>query len=230
MAAEELYARTFSGAAQRGNANYDVVKCEFALPDPPCEEVPLSMGLHLDHLFNDFINADKTETVFHRGYGAGWSFVRWAADTSPEEEPDFFSSLVSNAGQYPGENLARLLRRPLPDLVVDWLVAFATDDYPGFSPAREVHSLESWDLRHIYNTLYQAGLAPFNVQQYPLSIRENPGFGAFRIDVPQLPSAAGSFVKLSGAQSSTQLVWLTSPNNRPLRDDTGLRLTVVRLR
>ena len=230
MVAAELYARTFSSAGQRGNVKYaSALRCEieYDAADPRCGDWPRSMSQHFGWL-NYYLFNNEQESVFTQGYGGGWSLVRWAADLSQDTEPEFFAALVQNRSAIGAANLSGVLGREFPDLIVDWLIASAVDDYyDGFHPATTEHSLQGWDMRDIYRHLHDARVEGYQWREYPLAPREKQ-FGAFRFRVNNLRSATASFLRLHGTQVATQMLWIND-GTRPLPDDTGLRLAVARI-
>jgi hypothetical protein len=233
MAAEELYARTFSGAVQRGNTMYATsVRCEYHQDDDPqCAGRPYTMPVHFNALHDYYRNIEGSPVVGGgwTTYGSAWSLVRWTADQSALPETDFFRATTQTVSEYGSANLAARIGRRFDDLFVDWAIASALDDYPGITPAQSVHSLASWNTRDVYLGLYNDP----NTPQYPVTFPLTPrslAFGTFSVTVPSLPVTTASHFEISGTQSATQLVSITDGSGGGLPDDTELRLSVARVK
>lgn len=221
MMAEELYARAHYGYAQGNNVGFEEsVFCE-RRPDPSrhpqqCWSKPLVM---LNHFFYVYQYLESIEALTPLGetsdsdgtyYGSGWAFVRWLTDHYGASEGGFLKSLVPTSVQSGAQNVAARAGRPFPELLVDFVLAMALDDRPGFTPADPVHSMPSWDLRDIYERLSNDGWTGTNPfpSEFPLSPRALT-FGTFDVHIPALKGGSAVVFEVSGTGAERQLLQLT---------------------
>lgn len=218
MLAEELWARGVFGYGQRANVNYaSSIYCEVR-PNPnpgypQCQPMkPLSM---LDHFFflYDFLENPESRSAIgpvadddFSFYGSGWMFLRWLVDNYATSEAAFLNALNKEM-TFPGtENIETRTSRTLGELLSDFALALALDDYPGFTPKDAKHSIASWNTRNIF-----AGLnTDFSSQGFfgkaaPLRIR-GASLGRFLIDVSSVTGGGFSIFEVSGTSSNKQLL------------------------
>ncbi|MBV9879574.1 MAG: hypothetical protein JO180_03720 [Gemmatirosa sp.] len=207
--AEELYARTFSGATWKGNASYAAtVGCELTR----CDARPLGVYKHFEALADYYARIDSLTPLGRVSpfdgtfYGSGWLLVRWAADQFAADEPSFFRALTTEVTATGLTNLVRRTGRPAPDMLADWSLAMAVDDRPGFTPKTPELAIPSWNTRDVFR-----GLNAYNPFQFrspfPLLVRQ-AAFGDFTADVPLLRSWTAAFVEVAGPSGSRQLLSL----------------------
>lgn len=231
MIAQELLARAYSGAAQLGNAEFDsAVVCEYSPDARPCHKTPQTMSTAFGLLYA-YLREPHTWSPLQQGwktYGSGWSMVRWAADLAPMTEPEFLNDLTRELNVYGAENLAARMRLPFPELLVDWYAATVLDDHvPGFIPSRIEHSMQSWNTRDVFRRLYELPETEQFPDEFPLRPARR-GFGRLEASLHALPSGSAHFTEITGVQSATQMLELTSHSGSPLRDD-AVRMLIVRL-
>jgi hypothetical protein len=221
-AAEELYARTFSGAAWKGNAAWaPTVGCEVAA----CDARPLTMYKHFSVLADFYARVDSLTPLGPVSrfdgtyYASGWLLVRWAADHFAADESAFFRALTTEVTATGIANLVRRAGRPAPQLVADWALALAVDDRPGFTPRDATLAIPSWHTRDVFRGLnaYSAFQFP---RPFPLLVRAASA-GDFAADVPLLRSFTAAYIEISGVSAGAQLLSVEGP--------AGLVLAIVRI-
>jgi hypothetical protein len=175
MQAEEIYRRTSSGVLWKGNAGageagpladdhffylrqfYTCPEAQSPLYDPDTAPSDSARPCPAEHSGAPPRGSYSTDSF----YGSGWLLVRWTADHfSPRGEEDFFKRLVQDSVESGAANLAKQAGRPFDFLVVNWLLAAALDDRPGFTPHSPLHTVPSWNTRAVLTT---AGRFPLRV-------------------------------------------------------------------
>lgn len=217
MMAEELWARTIFGYAPKTNVDYaSSVYCEVRpTPNakwPQCQPTkPLSMFDHFIFLYDYVSKPDALSAIGRVSssdftfYGSGWMFLRWIIDTYAASESGFLKS-ITNETALPGTDaIEARTGRPLSELLSDFALALALDDYPGFAPKDPKHALTSWNTRDIF-----AGMSgDFSSQGFftnpnPLKTARN-SFGRFVLDVANVPGGGFSVTEVSGIPTAKQL-------------------------
>jgi hypothetical protein len=224
---EELYSRTFSNVTWKSNAPYSTsVGCERT----GCDDRPIMMRKHFEALASYYANTETfTPMGAARGgdfsfYASGWSLVRWAADHYASDEGAFLRELVGG-GATGIENLAARTGRSSSEMLADWSLAMALDDYPGFTASRTQLSMPSWNTRDVFR-----GLNTANPSAYPFAFplfRHVSSFGDFAHDVPQLRAFSAAYFEISGTPRGSQLVELRSLSGGP--PSPSLRIAIVRI-
>ncbi|HEV2148213.1 MAG TPA: hypothetical protein VGR37_12485 [Longimicrobiaceae bacterium] len=221
MQAEEIFARRFSGARWKGNANFDEsLACYFWPEKPDCQARPQGVGSHFDFIWDFYLQPETRSPLrdldqsaediapencmadepYRRSgapftadlsfFGSGWSLLRWAADHFGGDEKAFFRKLTQEHCLSSTRNLEIQTGRRFADLVVDWLVATALDDRPGFTPRDPLHTIPSWNTYEILSRLTPEGMFPLRVTRVDARPFEEPfvvrGASArfFEIEVP----------------------------------------------
>ncbi|MDF1502495.1 hypothetical protein, partial [Roseisolibacter sp. H3M3-2] len=226
---EELYARTFSGAAWRGNAGFaSTVGCELAL----CDERPYAMAKHWTrmHLYyrsvdalSPLVGSNDINATF---YSSAWSLLRWALDHyAGGDEAGFLRALTLEPTLYGVANLAARTGRPPAEMLAEWGQAMFLDDAPGFAPLRAQLGFPSWNARDLLR-----GLSAFSPGSYPgafpLAVRQAP-FGDFLSQDMLLRGWSTAYFELSGTMRAPQLLELRAPNGGPA--PATMRMAIVRL-
>lgn len=238
MLAEELWARTVFGYGANGNVGYQQsLYCEWRPANsgaPQCADKPLSMADHFV-LFHDYLTSIEQRSPFGSigagdatYYGSGWAFLRWVTDHySNGDEAGFLRGLTQSTFRG-GANLESRTGKLLGDLLADWTVALATDDRPGFNPARVQHTIRGWNLRDIFNGLAIDGqqLCGGCFSAEPLAKRNVP-FGNFTGSVPALRGGSSAVFELSGNDAARQLLELRGPAGAT--PSSALRMSIVRI-
>src|SRR4051812_47043883 len=65
-------------------------------------------------------------------YGSGWAFLRWAIDTYATTEPAFLTAMTRDVSHWGIGNIENITGRSFPQLLSEFSLAIALDDYPGF--------------------------------------------------------------------------------------------------
>jgi hypothetical protein len=156
--AEELFARTFYAAAQRGDATYDAtLRCEAREAGLPagCSDVPRVMRSHLEGLY-EFLDAptlrsplggsDPADASF---YGSAWALTRWALDQSAQSEAALLAALTTS-GQSGVANLEARIGLPWDVVVSLWALAMLSDGMAGLTPSSPQLEFPSWDLTDLF--------------------------------------------------------------------------------
>ena len=213
MLAEEIWARSIYGYQQRGNVDYaSSLFCERrTATNPTCAGKPIGVFDHFAWLF-DYMSTNETKTPFGSVnaqdgsiYGSGWAFLRWVIDQYTTSEAAFLSAVTSDATRVGVDNVANKLSTvPFTQLLEEWALAMALDDYPGFTPANTKYSFPSWNMRNIYSVLNTETPSYFN-RAYPLAVR-NVNFGKFAVDVGVLQAGTMSVFEISGTAGPSQMI------------------------
>lgn len=210
--AEELWSRGPYGSAWKGNTAYATsLYCDVRQALAECADRPFVMLGHFTLLY-DYLASVETLTPLGRSgagdysyYGSAWAFVRWVIDQHAASDAAFLKPLVQ--GTATGlENVALQTGRPFAELIGDWSLAMAVDDYPNVSVARRELAFPSWQTRDIFESMsrdYQGFPRAVPLATRPVT------FGSFSGDVTLRGGTAAIF-ELSGTQTATQLLELRS--------------------
>jgi hypothetical protein len=219
MLAEELWARTQYGYQAKANVNYaSSVGCEVR-PNGSTNPTYGNCGLNkplamFDHfiLFYDYQSNVEGFTPIGAAnsgdftyYGSGWSFLRWVLDTYGVSEAALLTALTREYNLPGVRNIEERTGRTFTDLINDWAIAVALDDYPNFTPLAARHQLVSWNSRDIF-----AGMSTdfsnqgFFTRPAPLQVRP-ASFGKFAIDVSSVRGGSMAVFEVTGAQSNQQM-------------------------
>ncbi|MEX1184875.1 MAG: hypothetical protein WEF86_16835, partial [Gemmatimonadota bacterium] len=226
--AGELLGRWYNGAKWRGNEILDGdIRCEL-WGGPVCGTRPITMGFTLASLYGVIgdmpARSPLGPTTPGDGsfYDTGWSLVRWTTDHHATSEHEFLTRLSSASGSGL-QRLAVVAGRATADLLAEWTLALALDDYPDvmFSNAR-VH-LPSWNLRGIYGRYSQAYPWLFDDMPYPLGVTEWSR-GAIEASM-SLHGGSAAFFGLTTTGAGVQSIALDESMS-----PGGFRLAIVRLR
>jgi uncharacterized protein YjdB len=222
MHAEELWGRTVFGNTFKGNAGYDqTLHCELRPTFAECADKPVIMLDHFARLY-DYLDdpehlspyltnrADDEGATF---YGSTWWLVRWAIDQyASSSDAGFLRALTQEPTLTGIANLAARTGRTWPQLLADWTVMNALDDYPGFTPARAQLAEPSWNARDIFSKLNR-DVPQFFAKPYPLTPRAF-SFGNFTA-APEgtgisVRAGSAAYFELSGTQAGKQFLDLQS--------------------
>ena len=231
MVAEELWARTVYGYAQRSNATYRAsLYCEVrpsGWPECGPDVKPRAMFDHFGFLYEYQLEIERrtplgqTDSDDFSWYGSSWSLLRHAIDHSGVAEDVFLKTLTQEVSIHGVQNLQARSGIAFPDLVTDWTLTLALDDRPGFTASRPQLTQPSWNLNNIFAGLF-ADFGNQGILQNPMAVRNVP-FGNFAVNVAALRGGTMAVFEITGTQSGRQMLELrtTTPGN--------LRLTFVRL-
>ena len=242
--AEELYARTFYGTAQKGNVTYQQsLFCDIRYTSaslPQCLNRPVLMLRHFDNLYSYATNSEvltplgrpfSSDPTF---YGTAWSVERWANDQFGTSEAQFFKDFTTSSTTGP-QNIESRTGRPWEESMGEWSLAMYLGRRAGFTSLNNARLVfPSYNLTDMYAGMC-ADLGPCtttsNPQQlYPSASPYSPRlavFGNFSTTIPSLVGGGVSYFEISGPQTAKQLI--------ELRAFTGgdpastVRLAIVRL-
>jgi hypothetical protein len=94
--------------------------------------------------------------------------------------------------------------RPFAEMLADWSLAMAADDYPGMTPARRELSFPSWQTRDIFAAMNR----DYTGFPNPVPLATRPvRFGSFT-GALSLRGGTAAVFELSGTQAATQLLEL----------------------
>ena len=229
MHAEELWSRAVYGSTWKGNTTYDAsLYCDVRQTRPECADSPYVMLSHFS-LFHDYLASVETLTPLGRStpgdytfYGSAWAFLRWVIDHHSASDAAFLKPLTQSMTTGL-ENITGRANTPFAELLADWSLAMAVDDYPGLVTTRSELSFPSWQTRDIFLAMsrdYEGFSRPV-----PLATRLTQ-FGSFTGSVALRGGTAAIF-ELSGSQLATQLLELrTSANVAP---PSNMRMAIVRV-
>ena len=227
--AEELYARTMSGARWRGNSLFaPTVGCE----QLRCDDRPLAMSKHWEvlHLFysrvgtlSPLFGSNDQRATF---YASGWSLLRWALDHyGGTDEAAFLRALTLEPTLTGVANLAARTGRPPAEMLADWGLSMYVDDAPGLTPARAQLTQPSWNTRDLLRGLNASNPTTYP-GAFPLAVRPLT-FGTFLESGLQLRGWSTAFFELSGPSAAPQLLELGADGGGPL--PATLRMAIVRV-
>ncbi len=229
MHAEELWSRAVYGSAWKGNTTYETsLYCDVRQTRPECADSPYVMLSHFS-LFYDYLASVETLTPFGRStpgdytfYGSAWAFLRWVIDHHSESDAAFLKPLTQSA-TVGIENITLRASTPFAELLADWSLAMAVDDYPGLLTSRPELSFPSWQTRDIFLAMsrdYEGFTRPV-----PLATRPTQ-FGSFT-GALALRGGTAAIFELSGVQLATQLLELRTAAG--VAPPTNMRMAIVRV-
>jgi hypothetical protein len=236
---EELWARAVFGYSQNSNVGYAAsAYCEVrptwsecAGSNPPYSAKPYVMMKHFGTLYGYYGAVERLSPLGSTGpgdfsfYSSGWSLIRWAIDHHGGSEAVFLRALTQERTLSGVRNLEARTGRTFPEMLGDWSLAHAVDDYPGFVPARSQLSHPSWNTREIFETLSGEFPAVFP-RAFPLATRPVT-FGTFAVDVPALRAGSAAIFELSGVQRGKQLLEVRGAEGSA--PAATLRIAIVRI-
>lgn len=158
-------------------------------------------------------------------YGGGWGFLRWVIDTYATSEPAFLTAMTRDIANVGVANIENLTGKPFSQLLSEYSLALALDDYPGFTPIDPKYSFPSWNLRSIFAGM-SADFPTIYSNPTPLKVRSS-GFGKFNVDVGGVRGGGFSVLQLSGTQANRQLLEFKGANGGTFPAE--LRVNIVRI-
>lgn len=237
MMAEELWARTVFGYAQRGNVTYrNSVHCEVRPQGfPECGPVtmPRSMFDHFLLLHDYEVDIEKLSPLGQVGsddftwYGSGWAFLRWAIDQASGSESAFLTDITQEPVSRGIDNMVARTGRSFADLITDFTLSLALDDRAGFTAPRPQLTMPSWNVPDIFlglSTDFPASSGGFFAT--PM-VQHTVTFGSFNVNIDRLQGGSMAVFELSGAQAGRQLLEFKGAVGGAL--PPALRVTIVRL-
>jgi hypothetical protein len=230
MHAEELWSRGTYGSVWKGNTTYrSSIYCDARQTTAECADRPYVMMNHFSLLY-DYLASVETLTPLGRAtatdysfYGSAWAFVRWVIDQHAASDAAFLKPLTQEGTLTGLANISARVDRPFGELLGDWSLAMAVDDYPNLTVLRQQLTFPSWQTRDIFLALNRD--FPGFPRSVPLATRLVP-YGTFAIDVTVRGGTAAIF-ELSGVQTSTQLLELRTSTGGPPPDN--MRIAIVRV-
>ena len=229
MHAEELWSRASYGSVWKGNTTYATsLYCDVRQARPECADRPYVMLSHFSLLYDYLASVETLSPLGSTGsgdysyYGSAWAFVRWIIDHHAASDASFLKPLTQ--GTAVGlENVAQRTSRTFGELIGDWSLAMAVDDYPNVVVARPELSFPSWQTRDIFAAMNRdyAGFP----RPVPLATRPVQ-FGAFTGDVTLRGGTAALF-ELSGTQLNSQLLELRTAAGGP--PPANMRIAIIRV-
>lgn len=204
--AQELLSRvTFSQTAKR-NVDYAVT---LAKEVRPSSGLPMNMFNAFAWLYQYVSDPESLSLVGSAGsgdvtfYGSGWAFLRWAIDTYGTTEPAFLTAMTRAISHFGVANIENITGKSFQQLLSEFSLALALDDYPGFTGADAKYSFPSWNL-HIFAGM-SADFPKTFTNPAPLKVRSN-GFGKFSVDVSGVRGGGFSVLEVSGTRANKQLL------------------------
>ena len=230
MHAEELWSRGSYGSVWKGNTDYrSSIYCDVRQTLAECADRPYVMLSHFS-LWYDYLASVETLTPFGRTadndysfYGSAWAFVRWVIDQHAPNDASFLKPLTQEGSLTGLANVTARAGRSFAEMLAEWSLAMAVDDYPGLTSVRPQLTFPSWQTRDIFLALNR------DFQGFPRSVplaTRMVQFGAFGTDVSIRGGTAAIF-ELSGVQTAPQLLELrTSTGGAP---PENIRIAIVRV-
>ena len=240
MLAEELWARTQFNYQGKTNVMYSAsVGCEMrpnGSTNPlytNCVGKPISMFDHFYWLNSYLTNTEGFTPLgpVNSGdatyYGSGWHFLRWVVDTYAPSESAFLTAMTREINLAGTRNLEDRTGRSFVDLVNEWSIAVATDDYPGFTAQNPKHRFPSWNTRDIYNGL-NADFKNQGLFTRPVPLQIRPAsFGKFTIDVSSVRGGSMSVFEITGTQANQQMFEFNGLSGASFPAD--MRVNIIRV-
>ena len=230
MHAEEIWSRLPYGSQWKGNTTYrNSIYCDLRQTIAECADAPLVMFSHFAHVYDYMEAVENLSPLGQTGegdftfYGSAWSFVRWVIDQHAASDASFLKPLTQERTLTGVANITARTGKTFAELLGDWTLAMAVDDYSGFAPLRPELTFPSWHTRDIF-LAFNRDFSGFP-RSFPLVMRPVQ-FGTFAVDVTMRGGTAALF-ELTGSQSATQLLELrTSGGGAP---PDNLRIAIVRV-
>lgn len=230
--AEELFARSVFGHAWKGNTTFaQGLGCVADVNNPACGDSPWGVLPAMLDLW-DYLDEIETRTPLGAPpgsndgsfYGSGWGFVRWAVDHYATDEAAFLRALTQERSLAGVANLGARTGRPFAEMLADYMIALATDDRPGFSPARAQLRMPSWNLPDVFEGISET-FTGFP-RPHPLEPRAIT-FGNFDVSVSSLRAGTASIFELSGTQAGPQTIELASASGGAVPSTLGLHIVRI---
>jgi len=173
----------------------------------------LNMYRHFQGLYNFMVNSrfysafGATVDDGSNYYATAWSMVRFATDRYGTSDAQFLTALTQ-ASNTSTANLQARAGVPMAQLMGEWALSLAMDDYPGMTPTASTPQMPTWNMRSIYTGMNSDPLLNFG-RQWPLTYTHSFAFGAPpAANIPTLRGGGVAYVQYSGTQSQPQLVKL----------------------
>ena len=226
--AQELYHRVVFSHAAKSNVGYAAT---LAKEVRPSSGQPMNMFNAFAWLY-EYVSDPETHSLVGSAapgdvtfYGSGWAFLRWVIDTYATSEPAFLTAMTRDISHFGVANIENLTGKSFQQLLSEFSLALALDDYPGFTPVDAKYSFPSWNLRSIF-----AGMStdfPKSVPNpTPLKVRST-AFGKFSVDVSGVRGGGFSVLQLSGTQANKQLLEFSGVNGTAVPGE--MRVNIVRI-
>lgn len=215
---EELYARSIYGLGQKGNIPYGSSGnpvgpyCEVRPTTSACASYPLAAQKQLQGLASGFYRSPENHSPIGRRdaddfsfYNTGWALVRWAIDHGSASESVFLRGLTQASNESGVANLEARAGRTFAEMLPEWTLAMAADDYPGVTFANPRVTMPSWNLRDIFS-----GLTVDFPNSFPNSFPLVPitrSLGSFTATAFVFPGTT-SYIELSGTLTGKQAIEL----------------------
>jgi hypothetical protein len=122
-------------------------------------------------------------------------------------------------------NIENITGKSFQQLLSEFSLALALDDYPDFTPVNARYSFPSWNLRSVFAGM-SADFQKSFANPAPLKVRSS-GFGKFGLDVSGVRGGGFSVLQLSGTQASKQLLEFKGVSGTAFPGE--LRVNIVRV-
>ena len=226
--AQELLSRVQFGQAAKSNIDYAAT---LAKEVRPSSGTPINMFNAFRWLYSYVSDPESLSMVGSAGpgdvtfYGSGWAFIRWVIDTYATNEAAFLTAMNRDVTYFGVANFENLTGKSYQQLLSEFSLALALDDYPGFTATDARYSFPSWNLRSMFAGLNTDFPNTFPTAT-PLKVRSG-GFGKFSVDVGGVRGGGFSVLQLSGTQANRQLLEFKGANGAPFPAE--MRVNVVRV-
>ena len=176
----------------------------------------LNMYRHFQSLYNFMVNGrfyslfgSTTDDTGSNWYATSWSLVRFATDRYGASDAAFLSALTQSS-QTSTTNVANRAGVSFTQLMGEWSLALAMDDYPGMTPLPSTPQMPTWNMRDIYTGMNSDPLLSFS-RQWPLRLANTTPltFGSVApFNVPTLRGGGVAWFEISGSHTAPQLIRL----------------------
>jgi hypothetical protein len=226
--AQELLSRVTFAEPAKSNLTYAAT---LAKEVRASSGIPMNMFNAFAWLNKYFTDPESLSLVGSTGpgdvtfYGSGWAFLRWVIDTYATTESAFLTAMNGSVSHVGVANIENITGKSFQQLLSEFSLALALDDYPGFAPTDAKYSFPSWNLRSIFAGM-SADFPNAFANPAPLKVRAS-GFGKFSYDVSGVRGGGFSVLQLSGTQANKQLLEFKGVSGTAFPAE--MRVTIVRV-
>jgi hypothetical protein len=225
--AMELLSRVTYSRAAKSNLDHATTLAKEARP---ASGFPLNMFHPFTYLYTYFAAPETHSLVGPASsgdftfYGSGWAFLRWVIDTYATNESLFLRAMTADVSHWGIANIENLTGKSFAQLLSEFSLAIALDDYPGVTPTDPKYSFPSWNLRSIFAGM-SADFPNTFTNPAPLMVHSTSP-GKFDIDVVGVRGGGFSLLEVAGTQANRQLLEFKGLNGAFL---TQMRVNIVRV-
>jgi hypothetical protein len=179
----------------------------------------LNVYRHFGSLYN-FLRNGRFYSVFGatvddtgaNWYATSWSLVRYAADRYGTSDAQFLTAL-NQSTTTSTTNLAQRAGVSAVQLMGEWSLALAMDDYPGMPVGPSTPQIPTWNMRDIFAGMNADPLLGFG-EAWPVRFAHSATLGSTApLNVPTLRGGGVAWLQFSGAHTAPHLLHLRGGSN-----------------